>query len=382
MRDIRNLLKEFSIPLIFGVVLALVMANYDYHLYHYILETPFFGTVTPHFLINDIFMVFFFAIAAVEVTQSVLPGGDLSPVKKAVTPLVATLGGILGPITVFFVLNAVLGKPEYINGWGITTATDIAISWLVAKAIFGKNHPAVKFLLLLAIVDDAVGLLIIAVFYQESASVQPVWLILVLAGVIVAFLLRRFNVNNFWPYIIFGGGLSWFGLHQTGVHPALALVFIVPFLPHWNQNKTELFDYETEERSPLANFEHKWKDFVEYGLFFFGFANAGVKISGASMLTVIIFLSLFLGKTLGIFSFTVVARKLGLRLPNAIEKKDVLMLSVIAGIGLTVSLFIASVAFLGNEALTDAAKMGALASGLVAFLSLVLGKILKIKKIK
>lgn len=382
MNRINNLLKEFSIPLIAGVILALIMANYDLHIYHALLDIPFFGTITPHFLINDVFMVFFFAIAAVEVTQSVLPGGDLSPIKKSITPLVATAGGIIGPVVIFFILNSILGKPEYSNGWGIGTATDIAISWLIAKAIFGKGHPAVKFLLLLAIVDDAIGLLIIAIFYQESASLQPLWLLVVVAGVLVAFLLRRFNVNNFWPYIILGGGLSWFGLHQTGVHPALALVFIVPFLPHWNQEKTELFEYKPTEVSPLVNFEKKWKGFVEYGLFFFGFANAGVKISGGSMLTLIIFLSLFLGKTLGIFSFTMVAGKLGLRLPSAIEKKDVFMLSVIAGVGLTVSLFIASVAFLGDGALTDAAKMGALASGIIAFLSIGLAKILKIKKIK
>src|SRR5699024_1541828 len=117
--------------------------------------------VTPHWLVNDIFMVFFFGIAAVEIVEAMLPGGALNPPSKAVNPLFGTLGGVLGPVAVYFALSYMIGgdQTEAINkGWGIPTATDIALAWLVARVVFGESHPAVNFLLLLAVADDAIGL--------------------------------------------------------------------------------------------------------------------------------------------------------------------------------------------------------------------------------
>ena len=144
--------------------------------------------LTVHFLINGMFMVFFFGIAAKEITDSVLPGGALNPPNKAVNPLMATIGGILGPVGVYFLLTAVLyggtdNFSEVANGWGIPTATDIALAWLVARIVFGSHHSAVNFLLLLAVADDAIGLGIIAVFYPDpNHPVEPVWLLLTLGG--------------------------------------------------------------------------------------------------------------------------------------------------------------------------------------------------------
>jgi len=132
MKQRLNLLREFSIPLLAGVAIALFWANLDPAGYQAFNNTPFLGGLSFHFVSNELFMVFFFGIAAVEITQSCLPGGDLNPVSKAINPLFATLGGVIGPVAVYLCLNAVIGTPELRNGWGIPTATDIALAWLAA----------------------------------------------------------------------------------------------------------------------------------------------------------------------------------------------------------------------------------------------------------
>lgn len=117
-------LSELSVPLIAGVVAALCWANFSPVSYEHFLHIPLIGSMTFHFLINDIFMVFFFGLAGVEIMHSLLPGGHLNPLNKAITPLMATLGGILGPIAVFFLANALIGSPLYSKGWAIPTATE------------------------------------------------------------------------------------------------------------------------------------------------------------------------------------------------------------------------------------------------------------------
>ena len=221
-----ELLQEFSIPLVLGVIAAVIWANVDNHGYHHLVhETPF------HFIVNDLFMVLFFGIAAKEITESCLPGGVLNPPSKAINPLLGTLGGVVGPIAVYFLYIGVFQPEEDIsNGWGIPTATDIALAWLIARMCFGKGHPAVAYLLLLAVADDAIGLGIIAIAYPIQQP-EPAFLLLTLLGMIFAYGLRKRGVNSYWPYLILGGGLSWCGLYFAHLHPALALVAIVPFMP-------------------------------------------------------------------------------------------------------------------------------------------------------
>lgn len=375
-----NLLTEFSIPLIAGVVVALIWANINPEGYQEFVYTEIIGNLNFHFFVQDIFMVFFFAMAAVEITQSFLPGGDLNPLKKAINPLIGTLGGVAGPVAVFFILNSLIGSPDFTNGWGIPTATDIALAWLIAKFVFGKSHPAVSFLLLLAVVDDAIGLIIIAVFYPDPLHpLEPIWLLAVIAGMLVAFILRKLKVNNYWPYILLGGLLSWIGLHNAHLHTSLALVVIVPFLPHAKTADGHLYEDTHTNFSPLKHFEHDWKVFVDMGLFLFGVANAGVAFTQIGNLTWIILLSLVVGKTLGIYTFSSIARKIGFPLPTGMKRKDLFLAGIIAALGLTVALFIADSAFV-DTTLQGAAKMGALFSSLIALIALVLGKVLKIEK--
>ena len=380
MKDRINLLREFSVPLIAGVVVALIWANHAPESYARFLHYNLIGPVSIHFLTNDIFMVFFFGIAAVEITQSFLPGGDLYPVRRSINPLLATLGGVVGPALVYLALNHIIGSPALQRGWGIATATDIAFAWLVARMVFGNNHPAIAFLLLLAIADDGIGLAIIAVFYPDPRfPVQLTWLLLTLAGMATACLLRSQRVKSYRPYLLLGGMLSWIGLFKARLHPALALVFIVPFLPHSGLDKKHLFEEDSSDRSTLAQFERDWKIIVDFGLFMFGLANSGVEISNVGQATWLVLSALLIGKSLGIFTFGAMAEVLGFPLPDGVRKKELVVIGIIGGFGFTVALFIAGEAFI-DPALQGAAKMGAMLSCVAAGVAIVVARAFKIKR--
>jgi len=400
----------------------LIFANIDIHAYEEMVDFHIFGedtkifgkAVTVHFLVNEIFMVFFFGIATKEITESVLPGGALNPMRKAINPLMGTLGGVIGPAGLFFLLAWVFyggGDDLSIvaNGWGIPTATDIALAWLVARIIFGASHPAVNFLLLLAVADDAIGLGIIAVFYPDPEfPVVPSWLLLVAAGMVVAYVMRRFRVP-YWPvYILIAGGLSWVGLVKSSIEPALALVVIVPFLPgpqithglfeedeyefeHTHPRGAEaVSDHETpaetaegeaelhQRHAPLDHFEHQLKLPVDFGLFFFAFMNAGVAFASITQVTFIVLISLIVGKTVGITLFSWVGARLGFPLPEGMATKHLLVAAIIAGLGLTVALFVAGKAY-EDPAFQDPAKMGAVLSAGAAIIALVVGRMLRVK---
>jgi NhaA family Na+:H+ antiporter len=187
---------------------------------------------------------------------------------KAINPLMATLGGVVGPVVIYLVLNHFIGSELFSRGWGIPTATDIAFAWLAARMVFGSSHPAVSFLLLLAVADDAIGLAIIAVFYPDpNFPVEPAWLSLTALGMLLALGLRLGRVRTYWPFVLFGGGLSWAGLFKAHLHPALALIFIIPFLPHAPREKKHFFEEDLEDRTPLSQYEHDWKVVVDFALY-------------------------------------------------------------------------------------------------------------------
>jgi NhaA family Na+:H+ antiporter len=401
-----NILQEFSLPLIVGVAVALVVANVNPALYEELVKFPVFGPqdgahpINALFIINDVFMVFFFGIAAKEITEACLPGGDLNPPSKAINPLLGTIGGVVGPVAVYFLMLQVLytGHNDYsevANGWGIPTATDIALAWLVARMIFGNKHPAVNFLLLLAVADDAIGLVIIAIFYGDPSNpAAPEYLLYyTVPGMIIAYVLRKKNVQAWLPYILFAGTLSWVGFISAHLHPALALVPIVPFLPGPSRD-TGLFESEDEvdqehqaghhehEHSPLHNFEHNLKLPVDLGLFFFAFANAGVQFASVNGVTWMILASLIVGKIIGITFFSGLGAKLGFPMPEGMGMKHLVVAGTIAGLGLTVALFVAGQAFPDGSAYQGPAKMGAVLSAFAALAAVLLAKALGIKPLK
>jgi len=400
-----NYLQEFSLPLLVGVAIAMLWANLDYESYEHLIHWAPFGDlhilghhVTLHWVVNDVFMVLFFGIAAKEITESCLPGGSLNPIRKSINPLMATAGGVFGPVLVFFIgMSLLYGPGDDIEtlrrGWGIPTATDIALAWLVARAVFGKGHPAIDFLLLLAVADDAVGLIIIAVFYGDpSVPAQPQFLGLILVGMGVCYAMRKMDVQNWVPYVCIGGPLAWLGLSMAHLHPALALVFIVPMLPGPRRD-TGLFREQDEidrmgdllaadlhmHHSPLHQFEHQLKLFVDLGLFFFAFTNAGVQLASIGSMTWLILGSLVIGKTIGVTLMGLVAMKMGFPLPDRMGVRELVMAGFVAALGLTVALFVAGAAFT-DPALLGQAKMGALFSGFVGLVAIALARMLGMGK--
>ena len=430
MYRVWNFVEQYSLLLIMGTVLALAWVNVAPDSYHHFVEYPLlfndvigftfhhwetavgaehaagFGDVhtekvlTVHYLVNDILMAFFFAIAEKEVWEAIiLKDGSLRG-KKAATPLIATLGGMVGPITVYLGLAAIMGSEVYdavFRGWAIPTATDIAFSYLVGRIVFGAGHPAVRFLLLLAIADDAAGLIILAVFYPEG-DLAPLWLLLSVASAVGVFVLANWlprkldrgdqgrprstwmrDTLSFWPYLI-AGALSWFGFSQAGLHPALGLLPIVPTIPHADR-AFGLFNEAEQYLTDLLNHcEHLLKTPVEVILFFFGLLNAGVEFSSIGAPTWLVLAGLLVGKPAGVLLFGWIgASVLKLGLPEGMRTVDLFVIGCVAAIGFTVSLFIAAVAFPPGD-VQDAAKMGALLSFGAAIVSIVAGKLLGVRK--
>ena len=408
-------------PLILGVILGLVAANVNHHWYEVLIDFHPLGDhayvfghpLTIHFIINGMFMCLFFGIAAKEITESTLPGGVLNPLRRAINPLAGTLGGVFGPVGMYFALAWILygGTDDFgavANGWAIPTATDIALAWLVARVVFGPMHPAVNFLLLLAVADDAIGLVIIAVFYPDpNHPVEPIWLLFVVGGMAAAYVIRRFRVR-WWPvYILVGGALSWVGLAKAGVEPALALVPIVPFMPASVRNGGSHEEEEEQEHAHAAGtaphphatdathhggaaehgnhgvlerFEHQLKPFVDYGLFFFAFANAGVAFTSIGWVTMMVLASLIVGKAIGVTLFSWVASLIGFPLPPGMGVRHLVVTGVVAGLGLTVALFVAGKAFPGDSPFQEPGKMGAVLSIGAALVAYVLGRLLRVRQ--
>lgn len=424
MYRVWQFITTYSLLLIAGALIALVWANVDPHSYHdvveFVLIDDFFighahevdghihRTLTLHYLVNDLLMAFFFAIAAKEVWEAIiLKNGSLRG-KKAATPLIATAGGMFGPIAVYLGLAAFLGSDTLSavsRGWAIPTATDIAFSYLVGRFVFGAGHPAVRFLLLLAIADDAAGLIILAIFYPDpNLPLAPEWLLLSFGAALAVYVIfnwlpRRLDRHDqlrkrsswvrkylsFWPYL--GAAcLSWYGFQEAGIHPALGLLPIVPTIPHADRAFGFFAEAETYLHDLLNYIEHKLAGFVQIVLFLFGFANAGVEFSSIGSPTWLVLAGLIIGKPVGIFLFGAFgAHVLRLGLPAGMRTIDLVVIGFVAAIGFTVSLFIAAVAFdsgivLEGTSVQDAAKMGALFSFAAALIAIVAGRVLRVEK--
>lgn len=362
-----SFVRDRSLLLVIGTVAALVWANLDHDAYESVAHPL-------HFWVNDVGMVFFFALAAKEVREALLPGGPLASPREALLPLAGAVGGMAVPAAIFLGLVSLSGADGLSRGWAIPCATDIAFSAMVARVVFPSGHPAVPFLLLLAIADDALGLLLLAVFYP-TAPLQLIPLALLMGVALLgAEALRRFGVRSFWPYVLGPGAVSWAALYIGGVHPALAMVPIVHFMPHAADDKGIFAPEEAARQDTLNHFEHWWLTPVQFVLLLFGLANAGVVFSAVGPGTYFVLAALLVGKPVGIVSFAGLAVFAGARIPKGLTWPDALVVGVAASIGFTVALFFATAAFPAGPFL-DQAKMGALLSFAAAPLTVLLARV-------
>ncbi len=341
-----------------------------------------------HHWVNDALMVVFFFVVGLEIKRELVQG-ELRDPRTAAMPAIAALGGMVVPAALYFLVTA---GSDGAKGWGIPMATDIAFAVGVV-ALLGRLVPASLklFLLTLAIVDDIGAIIVIGVFY--SAGLQPEFLGAAAALIILILLLNRAGVVWLAPYIVLGAAL-WLATYASGVHATIAGVILGLLTPARNlvpasvarDWATDLADEPTADEmdamtrlarhsvSPaerIAHVLHPWSSFLIVPVF--ALANAGVEIkadafdaSGAAAVTGGVMLGLMLGKTLGIAGAAWLAARLGVaRLPEGATWGMMVAIASIAGIGFTVSLFVAELAF-PSGALQDSAKVGVLAASLVA----------------
>ncbi|EGR4343239.1 Na+/H+ antiporter NhaA [Vibrio cholerae] len=363
IRDFFKMESAGGILLVIAAAIAMVIANSAMgEGYQAFLHTYVFGMSVSHW-INDGLMAVFFLLIGLEVKRELLEGA-LKSRETAIFPAIAAVGGMLAPALIYVAFN--FNDPAAIQGWAIPAATDIAFA-LGIMALLGKRVPvSLKvFLLALAIIDDLGVVVIIALFYSSDLSTIALTIGFIMTGVL--FMLNAKHVTKLSIYLV-AGLILWIAVLKSGVHATLAGV-VIGFAIPLKGNKGE--------HSPLKHLEHALHPYVAFAILpVFAFANAGISLQGVSiagltsMLPLGVALGLFLGKPLGIFSFSWAAVKLGVaKLPEGINFKHIFAVSVLCGIGFTMSIFISSLAFgQANEAYDTYARLGILMGSTTAAL--------------
>jgi NhaA family Na+:H+ antiporter len=327
------------------------------------------------FAVNNVGMAFFFALITKEVTEATLPGGALHPWRRAALPVAAAVGSVIVSVAIYLAVLDNLGEHMLKSGWVAAVAIDIPGTYVVARLIFGR-HPAVPFLLLLAISADAIGLAAVAVLNPVGGAHPVVGLALMAAAVGGAFALRRERVKSFWLYLLGPGVISWWALFLGGVHPALALVPIVPFFPHGRRDRGLMVEPLPQAHDTLTLFERWWELPVEGVLLMFGLANAGVPLHGLEEGLWAIPIAA-LGRPFGIVAAAGVAIAAGLHLPVRVGWRELVVVGCAATIGLVFALFFA-VAVMPLGVLLLQLKLGALVTIAGSALAFIVARVLRV----
>ena len=398
-----------GIILLIAAVIALAWANSPFAgSYHDLLESPLtlglgesVFSRPVHFWINDGLMTVFFLIVGMEIRREI-HAGSLSDFRQATLPLAAAVGGVAVPAFVYLAVNHGSGAA---HGWAVPTATDIAFA-VGVLALLGRSIPGTVrvFLLTLAIVDDIIAVLIIAVFY--SAGLDYSGFALVGAGIVTVIVMQRLDINRATAYIV-PGAVIWAGLFISGVHPTLAgvvLGLMTPVVPSRGHERVlvelseaahhvkeadvgNMHEFDRLEKPmhtlrvvqrdllpPVVRVQWALHPWVAYGIMpLFALANAGVPLSGvdfasheSAWIVLGVTLALVVGKPVGVFLTSWTLVKTGLcQLPTGMSWRGVALVALLAGIGFTMSIFIATLAF-AEQGTMDAAKLGVLLGSFVA----------------
>jgi NhaA family Na+:H+ antiporter len=394
-----------GIALVIVTAVALIWANSRWaDSYHALWHTPFglglgsWSFVKPlHFWVNDVLMTIFFFVAGLEIRREI-HSGELSDLRRAALPLAAALGGMLVPAAIYVAWNH---GHAGASGWGVPMATDIAFAVGILALLGRRVPPALRILLLaLAVIDDIGAIVVIAFFY--SSGVQLAGLGIAAAGCATILLLQRIGLRRAWHYIP-AGVVVWAGLYHAGVHPTLAGVLVGLLTPAraWlgaagfaeqtaplvadagrqpAHGLLELVDeigrLRREAVPPAEYLVHQLHHLVAFVIMpLFALANAGVSLGGAELggdgmrVFLGIAVGLFVGKTFGIFAAAWLTAKLGLcALPRDVRWSGILLVGMTGGIGFTMSLFVAQLAFPSGP-LLETAKLGILLGSTIAALA-------------
>ena len=375
---IKNLSKPFiwffkleaasGLILLIAAILALIVSNSNFSdLYFDILEQYLFIGInnfglklSVHHWINDLLMAIFFFFVTLEIKREFIQG-ELSNLKKALLPIIAAVGGMVIPAAFYVAVN--FDNIETLNGWAIPSATDIAFSLGILSLLGSRVPISLKvFLTALAIIDDLGAILIIAFFYSGDLSI--LYLGLILITFIFLLVLNKFGIKVFLPYLLIGA-FMWYFTYKSGIHATIAGVLLATTIPHRIKEK---------DFSLLIKLEHSISPYVAFLIMpIFAFANAGVSLDGLSLSSLLqpvplgILLGLFFGKQVGVMMFSFLAVKLGAaQMPDNSSWLSLYGVSILTGIGFTMSLFVGNLAFVENLEYIDGVKIGVLSGSLLS----------------
>ena len=375
---IKNLSKPFKwffqleaasgLVLLIAAIIALVISNSSLsnlyfdtlNQYLFIGINDFGLKLSVHHWINDLLMAIFFFFVTLEIKREFIQG-ELSNLKKALLPIIGAVGGMVVPALVYVFIN--LGNSETLNGWAIPSATDIAFSLGILSLLGSRVPISLKvFLTALAIIDDLGAILIIAFFYSGDLSIS--YLSLILISYILLLTLNKFGVKKFIPYLIIGA-FMWFFTYKSGIHATIAGVLLASTIPHRIKEK---------DFSLLIKLEHAISPYVAFMIMpIFAFANAGVSLEGLSLTSLLepvplgILLGLFVGKQVGVMVLSFIAVKFGVaQMPDKSSWLSLYGVSILTGVGFTMSLFVGNLAFAESIQYIDGVKIGVLAGSLLS----------------
>jgi|TARA_B110000259_G_C14018047_1_gene402062 NhaA family Na+:H+ antiporter len=377
---IKNLSKPFKwffqleaasgLVLLIAAIVALLISNSNFNelyfnslnKYLFIGINNFGLKLTVHHWINDALMAIFFFFVTLEIKREFIQG-ELSNLKKALLPIIAAVGGMVVPALFYIFIN--YDNTDTLVGWAIPSATDIAFSLGVLSLLGSRVPISLKiFLTALAIIDDLGAILIIAFFYSGDLSIS--YLSLILISYIFLLILNKFGIKKFLPYFIIGI-FMWFFTYKSGIHATIAGVLLASAIPHRKKNK---------DFSLLIKLEHSISPYVAFMIMpLFAFANAGVSLTGLSFSTLLlpvplgILLGLFVGKQVGVMLFSYASVKIKIaQMPDNSTWLSLYGVSILTGIGFTMSLFVGNLAFAENTQYIDGVKIGVLAGSLLSTL--------------
>ena len=366
---LRQLLHSESasgVTLMAAAAIALMIANSPFAAKYFALLSTKLGPYSVLHWVNDGLMAIFFLYVGLEIKREVLDG-ELSTWPRRALPGLGAIGGMIVPALLFLAFTR--GDPVAARGWAIPAATDIAFA-LGVLALLGPRAPvSLKvFLTALAILDDLGAVLIIALFYTAQLHLAALGAAAAILAVLIA--MNRSGVRALWPYLLMGIGL-WFATHESGIHATVAGVALAMTVPlDRSPSRPE------SAESPLHKLEHGLANWVSFGVApIFGFANAGVSLEGvglgalAAPVPLGVMAGLVVGKAVGVFGMSALAIKARLAvLPAGASWMQLFGVSLLCGIGFTMSLFIGMLAYPGDDALLTQTKIGVLAGSTLAAL--------------
>jgi NhaA family Na+:H+ antiporter len=359
---------EHSVTAPIGVLIALLWANSAP-------ESYFHFALTSAVTVNQVLMALVFAVAMQEVIEELIPGGALHPWKRALLPVIAGIGGSLGAIGAYEWV--VFSGDEHLlaAGWPIVCVVDGAFAYFLVKSLFQRSG-ATAFILLLAIASNAIGLVAVGMA-NPLLETHPAGVLLAVVAVVICAAFRRARVRTFWPHLIVGGTLSWWGFAWSGIHPALSLLPIVPFFPHTPRGLELFTDAPHSTHESRSHFEHVFRIPAEIVMLLFALVNAGIITRSYGTGSRAVLIGALVGRPIGTLAITAIATGAGLHLPRNLGWKTLTVLACAASVGFVFSLFAAAGTFALGPVLNEV-KLGAVMTLGGAVLTIALAWLLRV----